>query len=563
MRSFVVAIAACLAVAVLASEPAAAARKKRKASPAPLTVVVLPFVGKATGGLDAKEALELELELVDNVRTADSSLLEQDLRKVGRKAWDKDALAGILKRREVDVVLRGERGPGERSPDALLVTAWARDGQPRFFKELALGTSPDAAAAAIVAGLRPALEGWRGLRPIRLPSTGEKNVDGDSNRLRAEDVLMDEDEDAGEKKRTASGAGSGERRILADSDGSEAGDDEKRGKQKTETRTPLDFNDPAPPAEDDEPKSRRRRLDDDEPEDRLARAGRDDSGGRRGLGDDDDRDSRPDMGSIDDEVSEDEERKNGHKLLLSGAFEGGTWFWSFDGGGLGDQQLSAPFYPGGGVTVDVWPLSGLPWFGVDGDIALSAVPFQIQGGALRITPGEFVAMQMRAGAAAKARYAFSNGLGVGVRAGYRYFGANVETQTIQVGGQAQTLTVVPGFTLHGVSAGMEIFFPLLVAQRRLEIELRADALPATYYAEAPDNPGSTSLGVGWSAFLGVRFEVASGFFVEARGQSVGASVDFQNAGQRVAFVGDKLQQLQGGTVLNATAGFALGVGYMW
>lgn len=547
------ALTGTLLATLLMADPASAARRKRRPPRALLNVAVLPFEGKGTGGRDGKDALELELELVETVLVVASDRVEAELRKAGRRAWEADTLASILGKRDVDVLIRAERGPGERSPDALLVSAWAADGKPRFFRELALGTEPDVAAASVVGALRPALEGWRDLRPIRLPDPGG---DEEGGRLRPEDVLVDDDLGGGSSSRDGrrgrDGAPPERRKALEEPPPAE------EPVKRTRKRSPLDFNeegdDPDDRAETRSKKTRRSRFDDDgADDDRDAGDGVDESGRRRSIDD------------LDEGVAMTPSKRAGHVLALSGAFDGGTWYYDFDGGGTGDTTVQAPFYPGGGAVLDVWPLffAGVDWVGVDADIAVSAVPFKIQGAGLVVTPSDFVSIQTRGGVAAKLRYSFGNGFGVGARAGYRFFGASVEAQTIDAGGQTQNLTVVPGYALHAASLGVEAFLPLRLGERRLELEAHADGLPATYYAEAPDNPGATSLGFGWSGSLAVRFEIASGFFVEGRGHSTGVTVQYSDEGKRVAFVGNQLKPLQGGNVLNLSAGFAVGVGFLW
>ena len=525
-----IALGICFALA-FAEDAHAKKRKKKRASP--LNVVVVPFVGKGTGGSDVKEALELELELVEIVQVSASDTLEGDLRKAGKRAFDTALLASFMAKRDVDILIRGERGPGERSPDALLVMAYGKDGQPRFFKELALGSEPDAAAATIVDSLRPTLDGWKSARPIRLPGGGT------DEKL---DVLVDEDEAS---PRVVAREKEPVRDVLED----EPPPPPKREPEKVvRKKSPLDFNEDEP--EEKPAKKRRSRLDDDTPEEetRVARTEVGEDGRRRTIDD------------VEDEVEQPTDRKLGHVFALSGAFDGALWSYGFDGAGVGDAEVLAPFYPGGSALVDVWPLS---WLGADAEVAFAAVPFRIVEGEVPVTPNEFISVQSRVGAALKLRYTLKNGIGLGGRVGYRYFGATVEAQTIENEGETKNLTVVPGYTLHALAVGAEIFLPILIGGNRLEIDLRADGLPATFYAEQPDNPGRQSLAFGWAVSVAGRYDLVSGFFLELRGHSTGTTVTYTEEGERNAFVGDTLQRLQGGSVLNLTAGFSTGVGFMF
>ena len=475
---------------------------KRGKGSSTLTVVVVPFVGKGAGGENVKEALELELELVATVRLLASDSLERDLSNAGKRAFDKQKLSSVLKRAGIDVLIRGERGAGANNPDALLVTAYGKDGQPRFFRELALGSDPDAVAVTIIDALRPLLERWQGARPVRVPVAADEDE--------PLDVFVGDD-DADQDKDSA--------RLI-----------------RRPTRDPVDR---SAPVEQQRPR-KESRLDEEPSEEEV--------------------DPVKSIDDVEDELASPTATKLSHTLALSGAFDGGTWRYTFDGNGVGDTNLVAPFYVGGSALIDVWPV---PWLGADLELAFAGVPFVI-GGPIPVVPASFISVQSRVGAALKLRYAMQNGVGIGGRLGYRYYGASVETQTILSGTTLETLTVVPGYTLHALALGVELFVPIIIGGKRLEIDLRADALPGlSFYQEQPDNPGGKTLAYGWSLLLAARYDLAAGFFLEARGQSTGASVTYTQEGERQAFVGPTLQNLQGGTVLNLVLGFSTGIGFMF
>ena len=69
-------------VALVAAAPTLARRKKKVARPAVLQVAVLPFTGKGSGTAEAKEAVELELELVESVAVAASDQVEDGVRRL-------------------------------------------------------------------------------------------------------------------------------------------------------------------------------------------------------------------------------------------------------------------------------------------------------------------------------------------------------------------------------------------------------------------------------------------------------------------------------------------------
>ncbi|HEY4219962.1 MAG TPA: hypothetical protein VGO62_01440, partial [Myxococcota bacterium] len=401
-----IAVLAAAGLALLFATPAWAAKKKRHRQTG-LALVVLNFTGKNTGGADAKEALELELELVDSVQVGASDTLQNDVQAVGKRAFDASVLSGLMQKHKVDILVRGERGRGEKELDALLVTAFGKDGQPRFFKELPLGREPDETAGAIAADLKTALASWKAQKPIKLPSPDDAADTGHS-KISAADVLADDDPDKHApppppKKAAASGRVTSA--IDDDDDPPPAAPkkaDKKASAASSSDGSPLDFNnDPA-----DTPKKHRASVDDDSPPEKVARSDIDDSGRRHTI--DDVSDAAKDA---------DQPAKLAHALAISGAFDGATWYYAFDGGGVGDTAVAATFYPGGSASVDFWPLKFL---GVDAELGLAAVPFKISGGDVAVTPSEFTAIQTRAAVALKGRYTLKNGIGLGVRLGYRY-----------------------------------------------------------------------------------------------------------------------------------------------
>jgi hypothetical protein len=471
---------------VLALADDAHAKKRTKTRATALNVVVLPFVGKGAGGSEVKEALELELDVLAMAQVSPSDGVEADLAKAGMRAFETSALAACLNRRRIDVLIRGERGPGQKNPDALLVSAFGRDGQPRFFKELSLGSEPDATAASIVDALRPALPGWKRARPVRLPNVGRAQ-----DKL---DVLLVDEDPVDRAKPSAVTGDAAKKRVSA-----------------------LDI--------DEAPRKKASRFDEIEVESEIEAPAA--------------------------------EHKLRHGFALSGAFDGATWRYD----GVDGEVVAAGFYPGGSVLLDLWPLT---WLGLDTELAFAGLRFEIDQSAGAVTPAEFASLQTRIGAALKLRYTLDNGLGLGGRVGYRYFGATVEPQTVLDGGEPRNLTIVPGYTLHALAVGAEVFVPMIIGGRRLEVEVRADGLPGvTRYDEQPDNPGDKTLAFGWAVSVAARYDVVKGFFVEGRGQSTGAAVTYTEQGNRNVFVGGALQTLQGGSVLNLMAGFSAGIGFMF
>lgn len=523
--------------------------KKRKAPRgAALNVAVLPFTGKGSGGNDAKEALELELELVEAVAVVASDSIADDARRL-RTPYEADALAPILSRRAIDVLVSGERAVGKDDEDVLLVVAWAKDGAPRFFVEMPLGRDPQDAAVAVVDALRPALSAWKRQRPVKLPGGAPKSAD---RSVRMADVLADDDEVLTPPRREESDRSEAVRRRPEPEDVEPPRVARAPARDQPKEDSPLAF---TRDEGDEEPvrRSKKRKslsIDDEAPEETVARSTIDDSGRRIDVA---------------DEAETPSSNALAHTLAVTAAFDGATWAYSFDGDAVGSAKVNAAFFPGGSVAVDAWPMRsfGVPWLGLEADGAVAFVPFRINARQVPVTPDALTATHYRIGFMLKGRYALKNGMAFGPRLGYRYYGASIEAQTVDVGGETENLTVVPGFEFHTAAVGAEAFVPILLGKQRLEIDVKADALPLTYYEEKPDDPGGTSLAYGWYASAGVRYDIVAGFYGELRGQTIGAIADYSNQGGRKIFVGDQLETLAGGDVLNFTLGFSAGVGFMF
>jgi hypothetical protein len=555
-----------LALAVAA--PADAARRRRPAKPRnePLDIVVLPF--GALGGkkaTEAKEALELELELVDNARVVAADTLLADVDDAGADAFSPGTLSKLLKKRGIEVLVATPPSMTS-STGKPLVVAWAGDGNPRVFREVAAGASVDQIAATALSFLKPALAKWSTLPPAKLPIAGKARVDDDDDEV----LTRGDDDDDDPPKKPPSRRDPNPPVVADPKDPSDAND-----RRRPVARSIDDDEDDtarkraARVADDEEAEARSRRrsrvVDDDEdaaPRRRRAAIDETDVGGLEG--------ERRSLLDVEDEISSGKGTvKDNHLIGVSGTFDGATWYYNFEGNdGVQPDAVQAGFYPGGSARVDVWPF---PWLGVDASASLAAVQFQINSNAnLTITPNKFVSWHTHGGAAIKARYMIHVAdegplrlIGLGARLGYRYWGASVEQQIVN--GSAETLTVVPGFQLHSLAVGPEVYVPLFVGDRRFEFELKVDTLPATFYSEQPDNPGGSSLAFGYDAELLLRFDLFGGFFVEAVGKSTGLTINFEGEGNRVTVVGgnNQLVTLKGGRSVNVAAGGSLGVGFMF
>jgi hypothetical protein len=413
------------------------------------------------------------------------------------------------------------------------LVVFGADGKPRILKELPRGADAEQMAVTALAAIKPAVPGFAKLKPQKLPSRG--------NGVGLRDVIVGGDDEDDDDVVTDRGAGRGAR----DEDGDVVDDADARRRDKRRTAG-LD--------DDTADGARRRDALDGGDDERLGTG----DGPRRTLADVDDA-NRSAGGPV----------KETHLLALSGTFDGAGWRYAFEGNdNVQPAPVTAGFHPGGAVRADLWPL---PFVGIDASGAISTVQFKIADNEnLAVAPNRFVSIHTNAGVSARGRYLLRlsddgalRTIGIGARLGYRYWNATAETQRIV--GANRVLTVVPGFTMHALTVGPELYVPIFVLDRRFEVELKIDTMPLTRYEEAPDNPGRNSLAFGYHAELLTRFDLFGGFFVELAGKSTGATINFDGEGDRITVLPEnsELVTLKGGRSLNLVGGFSVGVGFMY
>jgi hypothetical protein len=552
-------LSAALVAVLVWGAPAEAKRKRRSSGDGPLTVVVMPFEGKGSGTVSTAEALELELELLPQVRMESHRKIRRALwkeKKRGNDPFEASTLAKIMKGQGVDVLVRGERVSDRRNESWVHVWAYAQDGAPRFFQKRNLPDDPDAEGRAIADKLIPSLKKWRRLPPMdaagrvqkqgrdsrRVASRNNRNVDDD-------DVLVgdpgDGDDDDGD---------SGDTDLFVDDDVAPANEDPppRKGKRSgdSQSRRALLDDDDADDEQSDWDQtvaadSRRRSvLDDDD--------GDDDDGGRG-----DARSSYVPGAMAEAEAEGAKDPLMPRRFSIVVGAEGSTWQYSFAAAPPGQEgePVSASFYPGGRAAADVWRL---PWVGLDGEIRVGSIPFSFAQGS-GVQPEAFNSLQIGAAGALKARYVLAAGMpgaGFGARIGYRLWRASTQPQTIEGLG----VTFVPGYQIHSLAVGPEVYLPLM--NNQLEIQLSAEILPGlpATYEESPDNPGSAVSALGWSGELSVRYTLFAGVFVQVAAYTTGVRASFTGAGQRITINEDRIE---GGTSTNLSAGGSLGVGYRY
>ena len=503
----------------LVSAPAAA--KKPRAQPgtsSTLVVVVLPFVGKGSSGAEAKDAIELELELVEQARVEVSQVVESDVAKAGSQAFEAGILSPILVKRRIDVLVRGVRAPGRDGSDVLLVTAYARDGVPRMVKELQLNLGADRTAAVVMEALGPALANWRKLKalpgPVRQKPAPEELYTPPEPRVSTKPEKPE--------KKPQSPPRIGPAHDVDGDDGPHLAD----LRPSDDELAPLTVMKPAEP-------------------------------------------ERPsDSGGVVDGSSKpkDGEPKLTHLFSIGALFDGGGWQYQF----TGDDRLQslavilAPD-PGGNAHLDFWPIE---YVGIDASFAASTIRFIVaDGGNAQIDPSDFRGLHVAAAASLKGRYVLKSGLpglAFGGRLGYRFWSGIVPPQ--KAVDDKQLLTVAPGFTLHALAIGPELSVPFILFARRLEIELKADVMPLTFYTESPDNPGAQSLAFGWSGVLAARYDIFAGAFVEIAGSTTGVAAQFTGIGDRRSLARNANGEralVAGGQTVNFTAAASIGVGFFY
>jgi hypothetical protein len=563
------------------------AEARRRGRRAPLTIAVAPFVGDGSGGRAMAEAIEIELELVPQVIVKGDRWLRSDLRRAKDRGFERKPLARIMKRRKVDILLRG-RAVG----DELEVIAFAKDGRPRWVKRYSQPDDIDSAAQDIVAALAVKLKRWRKLRPVPLkaaeaepepePRPGRRPVaepepeadDVDD----VDDVLVEFDAEPGEdaepepRRRVAADeeedddlddllvggsdddakADGGRRRVVAG-----GSDDDDEGEKPRRRARSFDEDD------DEEDRPRRRTLlsdddgdDEDEEEDRSRRR-------YVTMDDDEDEDDfRPRRSMA--EVDEGGPLAVGptHWLAFSGGAGGSLWYYEFAGANPNNDWVLGPFTQfGGGGSVSVWPIK---YVGAQGWFSASMLPGLDIGG-FGANPQTLDVIGASAAVTGRARYPFELGMvtvAPGARLGYRYWGAFVDQQTDATDPNNVLLkTLVPGWQFHALSVGAEVYVAIRALDRRFEVELQLDALPLTRYDEEPDDPGASSRAFLFgSGQLIVRAPIIHPVFIELYGRGVGGLAEFEGLGTRLARDGDPRGPIDGGTVLNSEFGGGAAVG---
>jgi hypothetical protein len=228
--------------------------------------------------------------------------------------------------------------------------------------------------------------------------------------------------------------------------------------------------------------------------------------------------------------------------------------------------------PHGGASlwVEAWPIR---YVGVDASVRGAGTVYraaQDSRGRKLTTPDTVPALLGAGHVAAKARFVLHfgpvPGVSVGGRVRLAYTRAAVAEQ--------KPFVAVPGFHAAQLGVGPEAYLPLL--HRHLSFDVRAELTPLVIYQEISgfpptvmetllpktslNNPGSSSITMGYRVDAGVRGIALFGAFVEWRVYSEGFFAYFSGTGRRTD---SQLRRVPDGRVLNGTVGTTIAVGWLF
>ncbi len=534
-------------LASLQVAPDAHARRRAKDNDGPYGIAVAPFDGERAGGRTLSEAIELELELIETVLVKGDRWLRSDLRRAGSAGYEAATLRRIMNKRDVDILVRGRR-----AGDEVEVLLYGADGKPRFAERFQLPDDPDASAREMVEAMQPTLLRWPRAKvlepesdaPVLVRSPERAPEPEPAPRVDEDDLFVefeDEDEDAGGEVRDI---------VLDEPDPLPAGDDDEDRAVRRRPETRED--------ERAEPAPRRRLLLDADGDD----GGRDET--RRPLlsGDDDELSRRPEVTMADVESAAGSTPLM-HWIAVSAGGSGGAWYYEFAAAKNVEDDMSRVFTAyGGGARVSFWPIE---YLGVDAAAAVTT--FHVKAEGLPVRPAELDVLGISAGASVRARYPFKLGsqmaFAPGVRAGYRYWGSSVEPQVNTEDDRGYTL--IPGWQMHALSVGVELYGAYVVDKWRFEGELHAEPLPFVRYEEIPDNPAALARPLGGAATLVLRIPIYAPVYVELSGSTTLLLITWDGgpgtrlSRTRVDGAGNRLR-IDGGESLNAQFGGGLAIG---
>lgn len=544
---------------------------------APVRVAILDFSGSGSGGKAMSDAIELELELADDLLLVPRGQIQRGLAR--RNRFSSQSIAQAASDVDVDLILTGQ-GRRKGRGFSIHISVFRHSGS-LFFEEdyNVSGKRPDTETLAplIAESLTEAIADGGVEEPAAAAESSGRDRDTSFD---DEDLFVDPDElpDAPDERQPAVASNNGEHRVIvgADNDSGRAassdGQSDDGGGWGRRYNTPRENNDTRSRnnRDDDDwdrkvldsPRDDRRSHRDNDRRDTYRRDNdRRDSDRRdsdRSWSDDRDRDrpwSRHDNSPSIADIDQGKAQKGAQgaralipTILFSGAFDLQQWNYRLASENGTNEVPWGPAY-GGSVNAEAWLL---PYVGVDA---------QFRAGKLEIDLGGIPGLQVsaievylyEAHLHLRGQYVLKTGwpgFAVGGRLGYRLIMANAAAQS--------PFTVVPSYTAHILAPGLDFRLPLHPQYAVLNIG--AEVWPFAAYSEAPDEPGAAGSASAWGyrVDLSLRSTIAYGIFLELRGYYEELFVSYSDVGTRVAMTGGNHTA---GQVGDGIRGASLGVGW--
>jgi hypothetical protein len=374
----------CTVMSVVIAPFAMAAPKRKAKKSGDLSVAMLPIQGGNASELH--DAIELELELINGIAVQNESDLATELGNPRGGILESAVAAPVMQMKKLDILIHTFKLPTKEG-DTWIVLFYAQDGKPRVYKEFSADQSVDETAVSVGKALKPVVNGWAKRPPIKVklptPSTSTRR-----SQYKNDDSSRSVSSSKSSKKQSRTGFGDLKRDGQIEDDENMQVDDEENEYTRTDENNDEQF-----------------------------------------------------------EVEQDfdlQDPRRPHKFSFDLSLRWGVSAWNFN------QQIDQkprvnPLLLSGDVYADWWPWKN---FGFDGSFTMGAAPWKFTSTQTSSTttttptnpstpgpttpttidvvlPEKFVATYMNLGLAFKMRYLFTEGpqgVGLGIRVGYRYWG---------------------------------------------------------------------------------------------------------------------------------------------
>lgn len=514
-------------------------------------VAILDFVGPGSGGSAMADAIELELELADDLVLVPRKKIQRRLRK-GRQRLSADSVANAVRGRSVDLIMCGQ-GKRLRRGFTIHLSVFRPSGSLFFAEDYKVnGKGPDVETlgSLMAESLTDAIAEGGVAEPqsavddeypddeypdaeypdTENPSDGPaSSSSGDSSG--DDDLFVDDDELNGAASAHGPIGGDADKNDRASGRRPIAGTSSQADDSSSGGSWGARYKDDKAPQRESASSSR-----DDDDWDRRVMGDRDSSRPRRSAWDDDTRGRRAPQH---DSIADIDEGKTGQDaasgaardliptLMLSGGFDLQQWLYDLKSDTGTSKVDWGPSY-GGSLHAVAWLL---PYVGVEAGGSYGTMQIDLS----RIPGLEQKAIEVFVYSAQlqlRGQYVLTKGwpgFAVGGRLGYRLLMTNAAPQS--------PFTVVPSVTAHMLSPGLDLRLPLHPQYAVLNIG--AELLPFGVYSEAPDEPGAAGSAsmLGFRLDLTLRSFIAYGVFAELHGYYEQINVGYTDAGTRSAITG--------------------------